>query len=164
MCRSWGGGGGVGGGGGGGVFFFFKQKTAYEITVWLEFRRVLFRSSLAEPNIMFRVEEFSKNMIPQLKIPRCSDSWQFFLSSITDPSIRNEPEDWGYVFYVYLTNYQLFFVSNLCLLLIYRAKLGMPQFLSAEAQGLLRALFKRNPANRLGRCMQTTCRLVRQLV
>ena len=23
-------------------FFFFKQKTAYEITVWLEFRRVLF--------------------------------------------------------------------------------------------------------------------------
>ena len=58
------------------------------------------------------------------------------------------------MFYVYLTNYQLFFVSNLCLLPIYRAKLGMPQFLSAEAQGLLRALFKRNPANRLGRCMQ----------
>src|SRR5947207_8800672 len=26
------------------VFFFFKQKTAYEITVCLEFRRVLFRS------------------------------------------------------------------------------------------------------------------------
>ena len=25
--------------------FFFKQKTAYEITVWLEFRRVLFRST-----------------------------------------------------------------------------------------------------------------------
>ena len=23
---------------------FFKQKTAYEVTVWLEFRRVLFRS------------------------------------------------------------------------------------------------------------------------
>uniref|UniRef100_A0A803TRS3 Ribosomal protein S6 kinase A1 n=1 Tax=Anolis carolinensis TaxID=28377 RepID=A0A803TRS3_ANOCA len=30
------------------------------------------------------------------------------------------------------------------------AKLGMPQFLSAEAQSLLRSLFKRNPANRLG--------------
>ena len=27
-------------------FFFFKQKTAYEILAWLEFRRVLFRSSL----------------------------------------------------------------------------------------------------------------------
>ena len=27
------------------LFFFFKQKTAYEITVWLEFRRVLFRST-----------------------------------------------------------------------------------------------------------------------
>ena len=33
---------------------------------------------------------------------------------------------------------------------ILKAKLGMPQFLSAEAQALLRALFKRNPANRLG--------------
>uniref|UniRef100_A0A8C9WEZ2 non-specific serine/threonine protein kinase n=1 Tax=Scleropages formosus TaxID=113540 RepID=A0A8C9WEZ2_SCLFO len=30
------------------------------------------------------------------------------------------------------------------------AKLGMPQFLSLEAQSLLRNLFKRNPANRLG--------------
>ena len=27
-----------------GIFFFFKQKTAYEISAWLEFRRVLFRS------------------------------------------------------------------------------------------------------------------------
>ena len=26
--------------------FFFKQKTAYEITRWLEFRRVLFRSKI----------------------------------------------------------------------------------------------------------------------
>lgn len=33
----------------------------------------------------------------------------------------------------------------------FRAKLGMPQFLSTEAQSLLRALFKRNPANRLGK-------------
>ncbi|CAN8203679.1 unnamed protein product [Coccothraustes coccothraustes] len=34
--------------------------------------------------------------------------------------------------------------------LILKAKLGMPQFLSIEAQSLLRALFKRNPCNRLG--------------
>ncbi|KAM9002182.1 ribosomal protein S6 kinase alpha-2 isoform 4-T4 [Sarcophilus harrisii] len=34
--------------------------------------------------------------------------------------------------------------------LILKAKLGMPQFLSIEAQSLLRALFKRNPSNRLG--------------
>lgn len=34
---------------------------------------------------------------------------------------------------------------------LYRAKLGMPQFLSPEAQSLLRALFKRNPQNRLGK-------------
>nr|XP_025035285.1 ribosomal protein S6 kinase alpha-1 [Pelodiscus sinensis] len=33
---------------------------------------------------------------------------------------------------------------------ILKAKLGMPQFLSSEAQSLLRSLFKRNPANRLG--------------
>ncbi|XP_065225876.1 ribosomal protein S6 kinase 2 beta isoform X3 [Planococcus citri] len=33
---------------------------------------------------------------------------------------------------------------------ILRAKLGMPQNLSPEAQALLRVLFKRNPANRLG--------------
>lgn len=32
-----------------------------------------------------------------------------------------------------------------------RAKLGMPQFLSPEVQSLLRALFKRNPSNRLGK-------------
>ncbi|XP_036402341.1 ribosomal protein S6 kinase alpha-2 [Megalops cyprinoides] len=34
--------------------------------------------------------------------------------------------------------------------LILKAKLGMPQFLSPEVQSLLRALFKRNPNNRLG--------------
>ncbi|XP_077977201.1 ribosomal protein S6 kinase alpha-3-like isoform X2 [Glandiceps talaboti] len=34
--------------------------------------------------------------------------------------------------------------------MILKAKLGMPQFLSPEAQSLLRQLFKRNPANRLG--------------
>jgi len=33
---------------------------------------------------------------------------------------------------------------------ILKAKLGMPTFLSPEAQALLRALFKRNPTNRLG--------------
>ena len=32
--------------------FFFKQKTAYEITVWLEFRRVLFRSSYPKSSVV----------------------------------------------------------------------------------------------------------------
>lgn len=41
-------------------------------------------------------------------------------------------------------------VLSLCSLPPIRAKLGMPQFLSLEAQSLLRMLFKRNPANRLG--------------
>ncbi|KAG8590022.1 hypothetical protein GDO81_006598 [Engystomops pustulosus] len=34
--------------------------------------------------------------------------------------------------------------------MILKAKLGMPQFLTPEAQSLLRMLFKRNPTNRLG--------------
>ncbi|KAJ7363704.1 Ribosomal protein S6 kinase alpha-2 [Desmophyllum pertusum] len=34
--------------------------------------------------------------------------------------------------------------------MILKAKLGMPQFLSQDAQSLLRMLFKRNPMNRLG--------------
>uniref|UniRef100_A0A671Y4M5 non-specific serine/threonine protein kinase n=1 Tax=Sparus aurata TaxID=8175 RepID=A0A671Y4M5_SPAAU len=41
-------------------------------------------------------------------------------------------------------------VSSYNSLFTSQAKLGMPQFLSPEVQSLLRALFKRNPANRLG--------------
>lgn len=37
----------------------------------------------------------------------------------------------------------------------FRAKLGMPQFLTPEAQSLLRMLFKRNPTNRLGKVQQS---------
>jgi ribosomal protein S6 kinase alpha-1/2/3/6 len=33
---------------------------------------------------------------------------------------------------------------------LFRAKLAMPAYLSPSAQSLLRALFKRNPSNRLG--------------
>src|SRR5436190_10431241 len=39
------------------VFFFFKQKTAYEITVWLEFRRVLFRSDTTHPAAIRALEQ-----------------------------------------------------------------------------------------------------------
>ena len=37
-------------------FFFFKQKTAYEITTWLEFRRVLFRSG--SQGIVLETDEY----------------------------------------------------------------------------------------------------------
>ncbi|XP_060703531.1 ribosomal protein S6 kinase alpha-1 isoform X2 [Hemiscyllium ocellatum] len=47
--------------------------------------------------------------------------------------------------------------------LILKAKLGMPQFLSPEAQSLLRALFKRNPANRLGAGVDGVEEIKRQL-
>ncbi|OCT92007.1 ribosomal protein S6 kinase 2 alpha isoform X1 [Xenopus laevis] len=46
--------------------------------------------------------------------------------------------------------------------LILKAKLGMPQFLSNEAQSLLRALFKRNPTNRLGSAMEGAEEIKRQ--
>src|SRR5260370_12776575 len=36
------------------LFFFFKQKTAYEIQVSLEFRRVLFRSTFVRVSPGFR--------------------------------------------------------------------------------------------------------------
>jgi len=39
-----------------------------------------------------------------------------------------------------------------------RAKLGMPQFLSPDAQSLLRMLFKRNPTNRLGKYEKSSAR------
>ena len=42
------------------LFFFFKQKTAYEITVWLEFRRVLFRSTLQIRAILYASRIFVK--------------------------------------------------------------------------------------------------------
>src|SRR3712207_4192119 len=38
----------------GGSIFFFKQKTAYEILAWLEFRRVLFRSVAEQPHVQLR--------------------------------------------------------------------------------------------------------------
>ena len=48
-------------------FFFFKQKTAYEITVWLEFRRVLFRSHHMDYNPNMSLwDEFRQNLRPKV--------------------------------------------------------------------------------------------------
>ena len=40
------------------VFFFFKQKTAYEIHQWLEFRRVLFRSLFEITKYWFALKNY----------------------------------------------------------------------------------------------------------
>src|SRR3712207_8904209 len=51
--------------------FFFKQKTAYEILAWLEFRRVLFRSKarVAEVAEVGQVEVLSTAQLPRRPVP-----------------------------------------------------------------------------------------------
>src|SRR6266705_3638744 len=44
-------------------FFFFKQKTAYEIVRWLEFRRVLFRSVSGGHTMLVHVESDLKHHV-----------------------------------------------------------------------------------------------------
>ena len=45
------------------VFFFFKQKTAYEIHQWLEFRRVLFRSQSDDLILGLDIETYVESSI-----------------------------------------------------------------------------------------------------
>ena len=67
---------------------------------------------------------------------------------------RESQRKFSPVLYLDITQY-LFDID--CFHSSLRAKLGMPQFLSPNAQLLLRALFKRNPQNRLGMCfLQST--------
>lgn len=68
---------------------------------------------------------------------------------------HGSPVDWwsfGVLMFEMLTGVLPFQAPNRkeTLQQILRAKLCMPQYLSPEAQDLLRCLFKRNPANRLG--------------
>src|SRR3989338_9450922 len=56
-------------------FFFFKQKTAYEMELWLEFRRVLFRSMvLSTPIPVSTVFCFSGRYSPSAVLLYCMNT------------------------------------------------------------------------------------------
>ena len=45
------------------IIFFFKQKTAYEIVMWLEFRRVLFRS-ISNVSVEYQMTIKTYHLVP----------------------------------------------------------------------------------------------------
>ena len=49
------------------LFFFFKQKAAYEITVWLEFSRVLFRSQYCGSPVITCTAEIKNVLVGELQ-------------------------------------------------------------------------------------------------
>lgn len=75
--------------------------------------------------------------------------WMLMLTSMTHCECNSKLEFFHCSKILIWTRNPRFWIMNVAL--FYRAKLGMPQFLSPEAQQLLRALFKRNPLNRLGK-------------
>ena len=95
------------------VVFFFKQKTAYEITVWLEFRRVLFRSEGMD------VFKFIQKITHQGFIKILLQSWlNTYLSNIEIES-RHSPKENKRVFIWFLspfcTELTGGYISNTCL-------------------------------------------------
>ncbi|MCL4128655.1 UNVERIFIED_CONTAM: hypothetical protein GTU68_040688 [Idotea baltica] len=80
---------------------------------------------------------------------------EYMAPEVVNRKGHNTAADWwsfGVLLFEMLTGALPFQGSNRkeTMALILRAKLGMPHYLSPDAQLLLRVLFKRNPANRLG--------------
>src|SRR5689334_23989760 len=68
------------------VFFFFKQKTAYEMELRLEFRRVLFRSTSSTVSSESAPRSFTKEDVLEifsLATPSCLETISTTLVSIS---------------------------------------------------------------------------------
>src|SRR5438093_9016539 len=74
-------------------FFFFKQKTAYEIGQWLEFRRVLFRSPFPTHEVRALVQRHAsaREVCWVQEEPANQGAWWFvrpLLSPLLRPDVR----------------------------------------------------------------------------
>ena len=76
-------------------FFFFKQKTAYEILAWLEFRRVLFRSRIPQFYIPPRKELRNPSTCKDKKTLRVTrDKLHLLTTLISAPQGPVKHKDW----------------------------------------------------------------------
>src|SRR3989344_3158899 len=66
--------------------FFFKQKTAYEIDMWLEFRRVLFRSRRVDENRAFGHGAAHGGVCPEIPEERAKEKCEEQFRNKDNPS------------------------------------------------------------------------------
>ncbi|XP_035685983.1 ribosomal protein S6 kinase alpha-3-like isoform X3 [Branchiostoma floridae] len=97
----------------------------------------------------------SKEAIEDKKAYSFCGTVEYMAPEVVNRRGHNHTADWwsyGVLMFEMLTGALPFQGQNRkdTMTMILKAKLGMPQFLSPEAQSLLRMLFKRNPQNRLG--------------
>lgn len=97
----------------------------------------------------------SKEAVDEKKTFSFCGTVEYMAPEVVNRKGHDTTADWwsfGVLMYEMLTGSLPFQGENRksTMTMILKAKLGMPQFLSPEAQALLRVLFKRNPSNRLG--------------
>ncbi|KAL5457363.1 hypothetical protein EMCRGX_G034612 [Ephydatia muelleri] len=97
----------------------------------------------------------SKEAVDEKKTFSFCGTVEYMAPEVVNRKGHGTTADWwsfGVLMYEMLTGSLPFQGENrkATMTLILKAKLGMPQFLSPDAQALLRVLFKRNPVNRLG--------------
>ena len=101
------------------------------------------------------IRDRSKEAVDEKKTFSFCGTVEYMAPEVVNRKGHDTTADWwsfGVLMYEMLTGSLPFQGENRksTMTMILKAKLGMPQFLSPEAQALLRVLFKRNPSNRLG--------------
>ncbi|XP_064404660.1 ribosomal protein S6 kinase alpha-3-like isoform X2 [Halichondria panicea] len=109
----------------------------------------------AEGHIKLTDFGLSKEAVEDRKTFSFCGTVEYMAPEVVNRKGHGTTADWwsfGVLMYEMLTGSLPFQGENrkATMTMILKAKLGMPQFLSPEAQSLLRVLFKRNPQNRLG--------------